>query len=89
MASARTGRLIEATRKQGVRYREARFLPEGKSLLAVDRICSAGEGDTVLLLKEGTGIRQLFGMAKTDKLPIDTCVAAIVDSVDVGSLERA
>jgi microcompartment protein CcmK/EutM len=61
----------------------------GKSLLAVDRICSAGEGDTVLLLKEGTGIRQLFGMAKTDKLPIDTCVAAIVDSVHVASPDRA
>jgi microcompartment protein CcmK/EutM len=50
----------------------------GKSLLAVDRICSAGEGDTVLLLKEGT-----------DKLPIDTCVAAIVDSVHVASPDRA
>jgi len=57
--------------------------PLGRSLVAVDRICSAGEGDTVLLLKEGTGIRQLFGLRKEDKLPIETCVAAIVDSVNV------
>lgn len=33
VAPAKTGRLIEATRKEGVRYRDARFLPDGKSLV--------------------------------------------------------
>ena len=55
--------------------------PLGKSLLAVDRICDAGEGDTVLLLKEGTGVRQIFGLPKEAKLPIQVCVAGIVDQV--------
>src|SRR5262249_51447259 len=34
VAPHRGGRLVEATRKHGVRYRDARFLPGGKSLLA-------------------------------------------------------
>ncbi|WP_395088838.1 S41 family peptidase [Armatimonas sp.] len=33
--TAHTGRLVEATRKPGVRYREARFLPDGKGLVAL------------------------------------------------------
>lgn len=33
VAYARQGRLIEVTRKNGVRYRAARFLPDGKSIL--------------------------------------------------------
>ena len=56
--------------------------PLGQSLLAVDRVCDAGEGDTVLLLKEGTGIRQLFGLPKEAKLPIQVCVAGVVDQLD-------
>ena len=62
--------------------------PLGKSLLAVDRVCDAGEGDLVLLLKEGTGIRQLFGVPKEGKLPIQVCVAGIVDQVDVPLEQR-
>ncbi len=31
----KTGRIVEATRKPGVRYREARFLPDGKSVFAL------------------------------------------------------
>jgi microcompartment protein CcmK/EutM len=57
--------------------------PLGRSLLAVDRTCDSGEGDTVLVLKEGTGIRQLFGLPKEARLPIQTCVAGVVDRVDV------
>lgn len=62
--------------------------PLGKSLLAVDRICDAGEGDTVLLLKEGTGVRQIFGLPKEAKLPIQVCVAGIVDQVSVPGPEK-
>lgn len=35
VAPARTGRLVEVTRKEGVRYRDARFLPDGKSIVAL------------------------------------------------------
>jgi tricorn protease len=35
VAPAHPGRLVEATRKGGVRYRQARFTPDGKSLLAL------------------------------------------------------
>ncbi|TMA22160.1 MAG: hypothetical protein E6J85_05570 [Deltaproteobacteria bacterium] len=49
----------------------------GDSFIAVDRMSGAGEGDTVLVLREGTGIRQLFG----GKLPIRSCVVGVVDQV--------
>ena len=55
--------------------------PLGKSLLAVDRVSSAGEGDLVLVLKEGTGVRQLFGLPKDAKLPIQACIVGVVDRV--------
>lgn len=53
--------------------------PLGKSFLAVDR-AQAGEGDLVLVLREGTGIRQLF--EKPD-LPIRSAIVGIVDAVEV------
>ena len=52
----------------------------GKSVLAVNRVVQAGQGDTVLVLREGTGIRQLFGMPATAKLPIRSCIVGIVDA---------
>jgi microcompartment protein CcmK/EutM len=52
-----------------------------RSFLAVDRAVQAGEGDTVLVLREGTGIRQLFGVPLTAKLPIRSCIVGIVDEV--------
>jgi microcompartment protein CcmK/EutM len=54
----------------------------GKSFLAVDRAVQAGEGDTVLVLREGTGIRQLFGVPLAGKLPIRSCIVGIVDATD-------
>lgn len=56
----------------------------GKSFLAVDRAVQAGEGDTVLVLREGTGIRQLFGLQATSKLPIRSCIVGIVDAAVAG-----
>ena len=53
----------------------------GDSFLAVDRASGAGEGDTVLVLREGTGIRQLFGIPPAGKLPIRSCVVGVVDEV--------
>lgn len=57
----------------------------GNSFLAVDRVCSAGEGDTVLVMKEGTGVRQLFGLPPTGKLPIQACIVGVVDAVAEGA----
>ena len=47
--------------------------------VAVDRV-QAGEGDLVLVMQEGNGVRQLFGQTK---LPIRSVIVGIVDSVDV------
>jgi microcompartment protein CcmK/EutM len=56
--------------------------PEGKSFIAADRAAQAGEGDTVLVLREGTGIRQLFGVPATYKLPIRSLIVGVVDQLD-------
>jgi microcompartment protein CcmK/EutM len=52
--------------------------PAGDSFLAVDRV-QAGEGDLVLVMREGNGVRQLFQM---ELLPIRSLIIAIVDSID-------
>jgi len=59
-------------------------VPAGSSFLAVDRAVQAGEGDTVLVLREGTGIRQLFGIPPAGKLPIRSCIVGIVDAAEAG-----
>jgi microcompartment protein CcmK/EutM len=51
----------------------------GQSYVAVDRARS-GIGDTVLVLTEGNGARQLFGVAK---LPIRSVIVGVVDEVHV------
>ena len=54
--------------------------PLGKSFLAVDHTSSAGQGDTVLVLREGNGVRQL---AKDKMLPIRSMIVGVVDAVEV------
>jgi len=54
--------------------------PLGKSFVAVDH-AQAGEGDTVLVLREGNGVRQLL---KDPDSPIRSLVVGVVDRVDVG-----
>jgi tricorn protease len=54
IAPARQGRLVEATRKKGVRYREARFLPDGKSLVALSD--ESGEVELWTLPANGVGL---------------------------------
>ena len=53
--------------------------PLGKSFLAVDDESCAGPGDTVLVLREGNGIRQLL---KDKTLPIRSLIVGVVDEVD-------
>lgn len=52
--------------------------PVGASFLAVDRV-QAGEGDTVLVMREGNGVRQLFQL---ELLPIRSVIVAVVDQID-------
>jgi ethanolamine utilization protein EutN len=53
--------------------------PLGRSFLAVDHTSSAGEGDLVLVMREGGGVRQVLG----DKtLPIRSLIVGVVDAVE-------
>jgi microcompartment protein CcmK/EutM len=49
----------------------------GTTFLAVDLV-QAGPGDTVLVLQEGNGVRQIL---KADKLPIRSVIVGVVDAV--------
>ncbi len=50
----------------------------GTALLAVDRV-DAGEGDTVLVMKEGGGARLMLG----SRIPVQAVVVAVVDKWEV------
>jgi ethanolamine utilization protein EutN len=50
----------------------------GATFIAVDLV-QAGPGDTVLVMQEGNGVRQIL---KQQKLPIRSIIVGIVDSVD-------
>jgi ethanolamine utilization protein EutN len=54
--------------------------PKGASFIATEKVCSAGVGDLVLVLREGNGARQLFAGAN---LPIRSVIVGIVDEVAV------
>jgi ethanolamine utilization protein EutN len=54
--------------------------PLGKSYVAADHSSSAGKGDLVLVLNEGSGVRQVLG----DKhAPIRSLIVGVVDQVSV------
>ena len=53
--------------------------PSGGYLIAMDAI-GAGQGETVLILDEGSGARQILG---DDKAPVRSIVVGIVDMVDL------
>ncbi len=51
----------------------------GRQMIAVDSV-QAGVGDHVLILTEGTGVRQILGK---DAGPIRSVIVGIVDQVDL------
>lgn len=53
--------------------------PTGSSQLAVDSV-SAGEGDTVLVMDEGSSAALV---TKMDNPPIRTIIVGVIDSVDI------
>lgn len=55
--------------------------PTGAYIIALDGI-GAGSGETVLILDEGSGARQILDDASA---PVRSIVVGIVDEVDLGS----
>jgi microcompartment protein CcmK/EutM len=61
---------------------DARSMEEkGSSLLAVDTV-QAGPGDQVLVMSEGSGVRQILKTAPTSS-PIRSVIVGIVDAVSL------
>jgi ethanolamine utilization protein EutN len=58
----------------------------GASFVAIDR-AQAGAGDKVIVLTEGTGVRQILGQG--DQVPIRSAIVGIVDRFDVDSASNA
>ena len=52
----------------------------GASFVAIDRV-QAGQGDRVIVLTEGTGVRQILGQG--DVVPIRSAIVGIVDAVNL------
>lgn len=69
----------DAQRLLAVRMLDADLSDTDSEFLAIDRV-QAGEGDLVLVMQEGNGVRQLFNATK---LPIRSVIVGIVDSVDL------
>jgi microcompartment protein CcmK/EutM len=57
---------------------DEKLAASGKDFVAVDR-AQSGPGDVVLVLSEGTGVRQILG---GKSLPIRSLIVGIVDAVD-------
>jgi ethanolamine utilization protein EutN len=55
--------------------------PVGPSFIAMDSV-QAGVGDTVLILQEGNGVRQIL---EDSTAPVRSLIVGIVDSVDDAS----
>lgn len=53
----------------------------GASFVAVDTV-QAGTGDTVIVLTEGNGVRQI--LKSGDQTPIRSVIVGIVDHVEIG-----
>lgn len=52
----------------------------GASFLAIDH-AQSGPGDSVLVMSEGNGVRQILGMGA--QVPIRSLIVGIVDRVDL------
>ena len=58
---------------------DASLNPNGASYLAFDHV-QAGEGDLVLICREGNGCRQMW---QNDQAPVNAVISAIVDHIDL------
>ncbi|MGE0614401.1 MAG: EutN/CcmL family microcompartment protein [Bacteriovoracia bacterium] len=85
-----TGRVVSTAKLDSIPARQLlEVLPvEGfgdvkKPLIAIDTV-SAGPGDTVLLLEEGTGARQAALPDPSAPMAAQLVVIAVVDEVQIG-----
>jgi len=53
--------------------------PTGESFLSLDR-AQAGEGDLVLVNKEGSGARLMYN---NEEIPVQAVIVGVVDDIDV------
>jgi microcompartment protein CcmK/EutM len=51
----------------------------GRDIIAIDHV-SAGVGDTVLVMQEGSGARQIL---KREDIPVHSVIVAVVDGIDI------
>jgi len=58
---------------------DAYLKPTGKYLICIDRV-DAGVGETVLMLDEGNGARQIVG---DNQAPLRSVIVGIVDDVHI------
>jgi ethanolamine utilization protein EutN len=56
----------------------------GRDLIAIDHV-DAGVGDTVLVMQEGTGARQIL---KREDIPVHSVIVAVVDGMDIPAVEQ-
>lgn len=56
----------------------------GRDLIAVDHV-DAGVGDTVLVMQEGTGARQIL---KREDIPVHSVIVAVVDGMDIPAVRQ-
>lgn len=54
--------------------------PKGEPTLAVDSV-GAGEGETVLILREGQAAAEILGLKRA---PVRSLIVGIIDHVDLG-----
>lgn len=66
---------------------DARGRPKGGTMIAADRV-QAGVGDLVLVLSEGNGCRQLWGVALEAPLCIRSAIVGIIDAVTIAEGEE-
>ena len=57
----------------------ARQQPSGNYLVAIDTV-DAGRGDTVLVLDEGNGARQVLG---NKTAPVRSVIVGIIDAIEI------
>jgi ethanolamine utilization protein EutN len=78
----------EGEKLLAVQFLDADKKPSGPQILAFDR-AQAGVGDTVLVMREGNGVRQILGRdhglgideAITKEVPVRSLIVGIVDQV--------
>ena len=72
-------RIVEGRKLLVAERLDAKGHPTGGYIIAFDAV-GAGQGETVLILDEGTGARQILDDAEA---PVRSIVVAIVDAVEL------